>query len=102
MPNPVRRTCDKTVVTLMVLLTLTPMSCAAPLSSETACIAEPIRVWLMNAVRAIIITMVAAIVRIASPVTVSPSATCQSGRFKMSGKFLDAEPKISSAMFWRK
>ncbi len=68
--------------------------------SETACIAAPILVWLINVVRAIIITMVAAIVvRIASPVTrhvhrrhASPEDA------EYPENFSDAEPKISSAI----
>ena len=84
----------------MVELTLTPMSCAAPLSSETACIAVPGFVNCINSVRPIMIITVTTIVMIVTPETVRPSVTCQSGMFlKMSGKFFDAEPNTRRAIF---
>ena len=43
-------------VIIMILFTLIPISCAAPLSSETAIIARPVLVYLTKRVSAVIIT----------------------------------------------
>ncbi len=47
----------------MIWLTLIPISCAAPLSSEQARMALPVLVRLMNRVRQIMTTMQVAMVR---------------------------------------
>ena len=53
----------------MVRLTLMPMSCAAPRSSERASMARPVLVFLMNSVSAIMMTMVTPNVAMDSPVS---------------------------------
>ena len=85
----------------MVLLTLMPMSWAAPLSSLTARMALPILVLLVNSVRPIIMTtqttMVsrAVLVMVAEPMVkdLEPSIL---------GKLLGLEDQISRAAFCRK
>ena len=47
-------------VIVMIKFTLMPISCAAPLSSDTAIIARPTRVYFTNRVKAAITTMDAA------------------------------------------
>ena len=55
-------------VTAMVRLTLMPISSAAPRSSETARMALPIFVRLVNCVKAIIMTILARMVTMVVPV----------------------------------
>ena len=54
-------------VMAMVPFTLIPISVAAPLSSDTASMACPMRVLLINAVRAIMITTQVAMVTSVTP-----------------------------------
>ena len=55
----------------MVALTLMPMSCAAPLSSEQARMALPRRVLLVNHSRASMMTMQMAMVAMVTKLTLS-------------------------------
>ena len=80
----------------IVLFTLIPISCAAPLSSETARIALPDFVLLTNSVSKIIITTVTATVTIVSP-EIFKAVTLNFGTTDL--KLFAAEPNISKAAF---
>ena len=85
-------------VMVMVRLTLMPMSSAAPLSSETARMALPIRVLAMKRVRAIIMTAVTIRVSRVIPSMYTPPNS-RVGNWNMVGVAFCSEPKISSARF---
>ena len=85
-------------VMVMVWLTLMPMSSAAPLSSDTARMALPMRVLLMNRVRPIIITAVTTrVARVIPSIYTAPSSMV--GREITVGKDFCSGPKISRARF---
>ena len=87
-------------VRAMVPFTLTPISVAAPLSSETASMARPAFVYFINDVRAIMMTMQAKMVTMVSPEMVSaPSASLSGAIFTTEVKALVSAPKISIARF---
>ena len=85
-------------VMVMVRLTLMPISSAAPLSSETARMALPMRVLLMKSVRQIIIRAVTTSVMRVMPSMYTPPSSMV-GSLKMVGKAFCSEPKISRARF---
>ena len=90
-------------VSEIVVFTLIPISCAAPLSSETARIAVPILLLLVNRVSTIMITMQASTVTSVTGVTVScPSNSWNGLPFTTEVKLFCPEPQISSAAFCRK
>ena len=85
----------------MVLLTLMPISCAAPLSSLTARMALPIFVLLVNSVSASIMTIHTAMVMRAVLVMVAPP-TVKDFEPSILGKLLGLEDQMSRAAFCRK
>ena len=87
----------------MVELTLIPMSCAAPLSSDTARMAVPVLVLVVNRVRAIMITIQANTVTMVTPEMVSsPSKSFRDQFPTTEEKVLGLDPHISRAAFCRK
>ena len=87
----------------MVEFTLIPMSCAAPLSSDTARMAVPVLVFVVNSVSAVIMTIQARTVTIVTPDMVS----CPSKSFKdqfptTEEKVLGLEPQMRRAAFCKK
>ena len=87
----------------IVALTLTPMSCAASLSSDTASIACPAFVFLMNIISAIIITTHASTVTMVVPEMVNaPSASFKEGRDTTELNDFVSAPNSSNAAFCRK
>ena len=102
-PATAARALPMAKVSEMVALTLMPISCAAPLSSETASIARPRRVRLMNSVSAAMITTETPMVTRASPVITSrPPANCSGSMLTIDEKDMGVEPQMSSAMFCKK
>ena len=84
------------------MLTFTPISCAAPLSSDTASMACPGFVFI-NIVRIIIITRHVTIVTIVSPEIISlPPARFSAGTFTTDVKDFGFAPNKRSAMFCKK
>ncbi len=87
-------------VRAIVPFTLIPMSCAAPLSSETASMACPAFVFLIKSVNPVIIIMQAAIVTIVSPEIIScPSASETVGIVTTDLKDFGLALKIKRAIF---
>ncbi len=87
-------------VSEMVAFTLMPISCAAPLSSDTACMACPTFVLLTNNVSATMMTADVTMVTSVSPVTTSCPPKRRSGSMDTTDvKDFGAEPQMSSARF---
>ena len=87
----------------MVWFTLMPMSCAASRSSDTARMALPVRVLLVNRVRPTMTRMETATVRSTSPVmTICPSNREMGFIVTTLVKFLGLLVQISWAAFCRK
>ena len=86
-------------VMVMVLLTLMPISSAASRSSETARIALPMRVRLMNSVSPTMMAAVTPSVSRVMPSTVTPPSV-REGRSNSAGVDFCSGPKIRSARFW--
>ena len=87
-------------VTAIVPFTLMPIRVAAPLSSETASIAWPIFVLLINVVRASMIITQVIIVTIVTPEMDSlPPASLSAGRVTTEVNCLALEPNINRATF---
>ena len=87
-------------VTVMVRLTLMPMSSAAPLSSETTRMALPILVLPVKRVRAIMMTTQAAMVTMASPeMIICPPSRDSEPSPTTEGKLLGLAPQTSRATF---
>ena len=88
-------------VRAIVPFTLMPISCAAPLSSETASMACPALDFRINKVRAVIITIQERMVTTASPVMVSsPPASTMAGMERTAGKEIVFAPNTKRAIFW--
>ena len=88
-------------VMVMVWLTLMPMSSAAPLSSDTARMALPMRVLLMKSVSPTMMAAVTTRVMRVMPSIYTPAASMV-GSLMMVGNAFCSEPKIKSARFCRK
>ena len=87
----------------MVPFTLIPISCAAPLSSETASIACPALVLFTKRVKPIMMTIQDKMVTIVSPLMViCPPARERLGTLTTEVNALVFAPKISNAIFCRK
>ena len=87
----------------MVPFTLIPISCAAPLSSETASIACPTFVLLTKKVSPAIMIIQDIIVTIVSPeIEICPSASLMAGTVTTEVKDLVFAPKRSNAVFCKK
>ena len=90
-------------VTEMVVFTLMPMRPAAPLSSETARMAVPILVLVVNSVSTIMMRMQAATVTMVTPEMISLPPKSWTDQFPtMEEKVLGLEPQIRRAAFCRK
>ena len=90
-------------VSEMVVLTLMPISCAAPLSSDTARIAVPALLLLVNRVSATIITTQITTVTMVTGAMVSWPSNSEIGLPPTTEvKLFVLEPQISSAAFCRK
>ena len=87
----------------MVAFTFTPISWAAPLSSETASIARPIFVLFTNSHSTTMIMAETIIVTSVSPeITRRPSNRRKGANDTIELKDFGAEPQISSAIFCKK
>ena len=87
-------------VSAMVPSTLIPISCAAPLSSDTANIACPALVLLIKSIRPAIMIRQVTIVTMVSPVIlICPSASFTAGTDTTEVNALAFAPKIKRATF---
>ena len=87
-------------VSAMVPFTLIPISCAAPLSSETASMACPAFVFLINRVSPAMITIQETMVTMVSPEMVRlPPARTRAGTGTTDEKDFVFAPKTRSARF---
>ncbi len=87
-------------VTVMVRFTSIPIKVAAPLSSETASMACPILVLLINVVSTTMITIQEIMVTMVTLEMESfPSASFKAGSFTTDSNCLEFDPKIKSATF---
>ena len=87
----------------MVRLTLMPMSCAAPLSSDTARMALPVLVFPVNQVRtSMIATPHRMVTMLMLLISSFPSSRLMLPIFTMEGNWTGLGPKINWAAFCRK